>query len=308
MKPQPNPKFARFAWIVLAWNIAVVLWGALVRATGAGAGCGNHWPLCNGEVVPQAPGIKTVIEFTHRAMTGLDGIVVVFLVVWAFRAFPPGHTVRLGATLSGIFLITESLLGAMLVKLAHVANNPSPARAWSDSAHLTNTLALLASLALTAWWGSGRPAIRVRGRDGIQATITLSIVVILGISGVIAALGDTLFPSRSFAEGWAHDFDASAHILLRLRIWHPAIAAGAALWILYYAISSAARHPGARSLAMFSLGALMAQILAGVCNLLLAAPVWLQLIHLLLADTLWISLVLFSAAILAVPPVLPSRR
>jgi heme A synthase len=308
LKPQPNPNFARFAWIVLLWNIAVVLWGALVRATGAGAGCGNHWPLCNGEVVPQAPGIKTVIEFTHRAMTGVDGIVVVLLVVWAFRAFPRGHTVRLGATLSGIFLITESLLGMMLVKLAHVANNPSPARAWSDSAHLTNTLALLASLALTAWWASGHPAIRVRGRDGVLAAITLIVVILLGISGVIAALGDTLFPSRSFAEGWARDFDASAHVLLRLRIWHPVIAAGAALWILYYAISSAARHPGARRLAMFAIGTLMAQILAGICNLLLAAPVWLQLIHLLLADTLWISLVLFSAAILAVPPVLPSRR
>jgi heme A synthase len=140
------------------------------------------------------------------------------------------------------------------------------------------------------------------------AAITLTLVVILGISGVIAALGDTLFPSRSFAEGWARDFDASAHILLRLRIWHPVIAAVAALWILYYAISSAARHSGARHLAMFAIGALMAQILAGVCNLLLAAPVWLQLIHLLLADTLWISLVLFSAAILAVTPVLPSRR
>jgi heme A synthase len=307
LKPTDR-SFTRFAWLVLAWTFPVVLWGAFVRASGAGAGCGNHWPLCDGEVVPRSPDLNKLIEFTHRAMTGIDGILVLILVVWAFRAFPRGHTVRLGATLSGIFLITESLLGAMLVKLEHVASNPSSARAWSLSLHLINTLTLLACLALTAWWASGRPAIRVRGRDGLRAAVTLAIIVVLGISGVIAALGDTLFPAKSFLEGWARDFDTSANIFVRLRIWHPVIAVGAALWTLYYALTSAARHPGARTLAWFAVGALLAQIAAGVTNLLLAAPVWMQLLHLLLADTLWISLVLLSAAILAVPPVVPSRR
>ena len=308
MQTLPNRSFTRFAWLVLAWNIAVVLWGAYVRATGAGAGCGNHWPLCNGEVLPQSPSVKTLIEFTHRAMTGIDGIVVTALVVWAFRAFPRGHAVRLGATLSAIFLVTEALIGAALVKLEHVAQNPSSARAWSLSTHLINTLTLIACLALTAWWAGGRPAIRVRGRDGALAVVTLGIVVLLGISGVIAALGDTLFPSRSFAEGWARDFDASANIFVRLRIWHPVIAAGAALWTLYYAITSAARRPEVRRLAAIAIGALLLQLAAGVSNLLLAAPVWLQMVHLLLADCLWISLVLLAAAILAFPPVVPSRR
>ena len=308
MQTLPNRSFTRFAWLVLAWNIAVVLWGAYVRATGAGAGCGNHWPLCNGEVLPQSPSVKTLIEFTHRAMTGIDGIVVVALVAWAFRAFPRGHAVRLGATLSAIFLVTEALIGAALVKLEHVAQNPSSARAWSLSTHLINTLTLIACLALTAWWVGGRPAIRVRGRDGALAVVTLGIVVLLGISGVIAALGDTLFPSRSFAEGWARDFDASANIFVRLRIWHPVIAAGAALWTLYYAITSAARRPEVRRLAAIAVSALLLQLAAGVSNLLLAAPVWLQMVHLLLADCLWISLVLLAAAILAFPPVVPSRR
>src|SRR5690242_13239896 len=107
-----NPKFTRFAWGVLAWNIAVVLWGAYVRATGAGAGCGNHWPLCNGEVLPQSPGVKTLIEFTHRAMTGIDAVLVAILAVWARRAFPRGHAARLAATLSAVFLVTEALIGA----------------------------------------------------------------------------------------------------------------------------------------------------------------------------------------------------
>jgi heme A synthase len=300
-----NRSFTRFAWLVLAWNFPVVLWGAFVRASGAGAGCGNHWPLCDGEVVPRSPDLNKLIEFTHRAMTGIDGILVLILVVWAFRAFPRGHTVRLGAALSGLFLLTESLLGAMLVKLEHVARNPSSARAWSLSLHLTNTLTLMACLALTVWWASGRPAIRVRGRDGALAVLTLAVIVVLGISGVIAALGDTLFPAKSFVEGWARDFDASANIFVRLRIWHPLIAAGAALWTLYYAVTCAARRPDVRGLAYFAIGALLAQLVAGATNLLLAAPVWMQLLHLFLADVLWISLVLLGAAMLAV---VPSRR
>jgi heme A synthase len=308
LQPSKNRALERFAWLALVWNIAVVLWGAYVRASGAGAGCGNHWPLCNGVVLPQSPGAKTIIEFTHRAMTGIDGIVVALLVIWVFRAFPRGHAARLGAALTGVFLITEALIGAALVKLEHVAQNPSSARAWSLSTHLVNTLSLIACLVLTAWWAGGRPRIRVRGREGAMALITLGVVVLLGISGVIAALGDTLFPSRSFLEGWARDFDVSVNVFVRLRIWHPVIAAAAAVWILYYAISAASRRRDARAASGFVIAALGVQLLAGAVNLLLAAPVWMQLLHLLLADTLWIALVLLAATMLAAPAVIPSRR
>src|ERR1044071_4013704 len=121
-----NARFARYAWGVLAYNVAVVLWGAYVRATGSGAGCGNHWPLCNGEVTPHSPAIATLIEFTHRATSGISLALVGLLVVWAFRAYPRRHRVRLGAALSLVFLLTEALIGAALVLLEHVAKNTSP--------------------------------------------------------------------------------------------------------------------------------------------------------------------------------------
>jgi heme A synthase len=127
-----------------------------------------------------------------------------------------------------------------------------------------------------------------------MAGATLGMVVLLGMTGVITALGDTLFPARSFAEGFARDFDSTAHFFVRLRVWHPALAAIAGLWILYYASTLLRSAP---RLAVIVIAALLAQILAGVSNLLLAAPVWLQMIHLLLADTLWISLVLLTASI-----------
>jgi heme A synthase len=287
-------RFAIFAWAVLAYNLAVVLWGAYVRATGSGAGCGNHWPLCDGPVTPQTPAGATIIEFTHRVTSGLDLMLVAALVVWAFRAYPKRHRVRFGATLSATFLATEALLGASLVLLNHVARNASSARAWSLSAHLINTLTLLACLALTAWWASGFDAVRLRGRPAWMAGVTLAVFAVLGVSGAIAALGDTLFPVTSFAAGFARDFDPSANLFVRLRVWHPLIAAAAGAWVLYYAISAVTSAMERRlSYAVLALTGI--QLAGGAINLLLLAPVGMQLVHLLLADLLWIALVLLSA-------------
>ena len=303
--------FARYAWAVLAYNLGVVLWGAFVRATGSGAGCGNHWPLCNGTVT-QGPGgappsAATIIEFTHRITSGIDLALVALLVVWAFRRFPRQHLVRLGAALSALFLITEALLGAALVLLQHVAKNASVSRAYSLSTHLVNTLMLLACLALTAWWSTERvgqavPPALPRRRAVWMAAVSLASVVVLGVSGAIAALGDTLFPVSSLAAGLAQDLDPAANIFLRLRVFHPLIAAAVGAWLLFYAVSSASRRPDVGRRAWSLLALLGAQIVAGVVNLLLLAPVWMQIVHLLLADLLWITLVLLSAAVLSFPP------
>ncbi len=292
---------------MLAFNLAVVLWGAFVRATGAGAGCGKHWPLCNGEMLPRSPSLNTVIEFTHRVTSGIDLVLVALLVFWAFRAFPPRHAVRLGAALSAVFLMTEALLGAALVLLEHVAKNQSSARAYSLSAHLVNTLTLRACLTLTAWWTAGKAPVPRGGRAAWMAACSLGTVMILGVSGAIAALGDTLFPSRSLAEGWIRDFDPAASIFVRLRVLHPAIATLAGAWLVYYAVATAGRRPLLRPRAWMLLAMVAGQITAGVANLLLSAPVWMQLVHLLLADALWISLVLLCAGTLEPDAVLADK-
>jgi len=287
--------FARYAAIVLAFNLGVVLWGAYVRATGSGAGCGNHWPLCNGAVVPPAPALVTVIEFTHRATSGMDLVMVAVLVVWAFRCFPRLHPARLGAALSGVFLVTEALIGAALVKLEHVAHNASAGRAYSLSAHLINTLTLLACLTLTVWWGRGGARLRLRGWAVGPAVGGAGLLVATSLMGVITALGDTLFPAPSLGAGFAQDFDPAASIFIRLRLFHPLFALVTGVWLVLYAAATATRFPQTKG-PVRSLGALVGtQITAGALNLLLLAPVWLQMVHLLLADLLWIAFVLLSA-------------
>jgi heme A synthase len=299
-KAQPHTRgFAVYAWGVLAYNVAVVLWGAYVRATGSGAGCGNHWPLCNGEVTPHSPAIATIIEFTHRVTSGLDLALVAGLVLWAFRAYPRRHAVRLWAVLSAVFLGTEALIGAALVLLEHTARNASSARAYSLSAHLINTLTLLACLTLTAWWGMGMPAVRMRGKTAWMAAASLAGFAVLGVSGAIAALGDTLFPAQSLAAGLAQDLDPAASIFLRLRMFHPPIAVAVGAWLLYYAAWSARRYPEARGRAWGMAALVFLQFLAGMVNIAMLAPVWMQMIHLLLADALWVALVVLCAPVLA---------
>jgi heme A synthase len=298
-----QPKnIARFAWGVLAFTLMVVLWGAYVRATGSGAGCGNHWPLCNGEVVPASPAVQTMIEFTHRAMSGIDGVLILILLAWAVRVFPRSHPARLGASLSFVFLVTEALIGAALVKLEHVAQNASVGRAWSLSGHLINTLGLLACLALTAWWAGGGSRLDWRSRKWALISPSILLFILTGISGAIAALGDTLFPVSSLAAGFRQDFDPAANVFLRLRLYHPFLAAVTGVWLVLYAFRTATRTQSARPYARYLLALVAVQLGAGALNLLLLAPVWMQMVHLLMADLVWISLVLMAASILQKQP------
>ena len=307
----PLPRFARFAWGVLGFNLLVVLWGAFVRATGSGAGCGSHWPLCNGEMLPRAPQTATLIELTHRATSGLALLLVAGMLIWAIRGFPRDHPVRLGAKLSMVFMIVEALLGAGLVLFELVADNPSLLRAFSMTAHLINTFLLLGAITLTAWWASGGRRVRWRGQGvtGWLLGVGIGIFLLLGASGAVAALGDTLFPARSLAEGVRQDFSPTAHLLLRLRILHPLIAIGVGLYLVAAAGIVARLRPtrATRGLARTLVALFLVQLGAGFLNLFLLAPVWMQLVHLLLADAVWITLVLFTASAFAEPtPPAPS--
>jgi cytochrome c oxidase assembly protein subunit 15 len=294
--------FRRFAWGVLAYNVLVVLWGALVRATGSGAGCGGHWPLCNGEIVPSAGGTATLIEYTHRVMSGLALAAVFGLWLWSRRLFPKGHRARRWAALACGFLVLEALLGAGLVVFDYVAQNASLGRAFYLAAHLANTQVLLATLAMTAWLAARGEARLVIFNAPKSLLAALPLVVALSMTGAVTALGDTLFPAPSLRAGLAQEFSSATQFLLQLRIVHPLFAVLLG-FLLLYAASSAARarpSPAVRRGAAAVAALAVAQLAAGAVNVTLHVPLWMQLVHLLLADLVWISLVLLVANV-AVP-------
>ena len=294
---------ATFAWILVVYTVLVILWGAFVRASGSGAGCGAHWPTCQGDVIHRPQSIETMIELTHRLMSGVFGILVLGLLVWAFRAFPKGHLVRKTAVLTLFFTITESLLGAGLVLFELVAYNVSVARAFAAALHLVNTFLLLGFVTLTAWWGSGNPGIKLKqGRLTWLLGIGLVAVMFLSAAGAITALGDTIFPSDTLLEGIQQDVDPAAHFLVRLRVWHPVLAIMSSVYLLYLAgyVMAERPFPIVRQWGHITRVIVVVQVLGGALNVILLAPVWMQMVHLLLADSLWISLTILSASVLAV--------
>ena len=288
----------RFAWAVVAYNVLVIVWGALVRATGSGAGCGNHWPLCNGQVVPLSPTLHTVIEFTHRMMVSGSVFAMMALVVFTWRATLKGAAARVFVVLSTLLLLNEAFLGALLVKLGYVTGNQSLGRVVVLSVHLSNTLLLLAALTITArLLGTGQRwrELGAESADKMLAALGLIATLVVGVSGSLAALGDTLFPATSLRAAFLKDFDTNSPWLLRLRGIHPAsalVAAALVGWLLMRA-----RRDGLTRQANALLILLAAQFVLGIADVLLLAPVWMQLLHLLGADLYWISLVVLSTTV-----------
>lgn len=294
-------RLARFSWLVLACNVAVIVWGAVVRATGSGAGCGSHWPLCNGEVVPRAPRIETIIEFSHRLTSGVALVLVVALAVAAFLWRPAGDPTRKAAVASALLMLSEAAVGAALVLFRLVADNQSMARAMFMATHLVNTFFLLAALTLTVHFASGGAPLRLRHRGWLGVVLACGALGLLlsGASGAVAALGDTLFPSTSLAQALRQDLSATGHLLIRLRLLHPAIAVTAGLLTLLLTLAPAVYHSaGWKIWGRGTAGLVFAQWIAGLANVVLLAPVWMQIVHLLVADLLWIAFVMLAASAL----------
>ncbi len=295
----------RYAWFVVGWNIAVILWGAVVRATGSGAGCGNHWPLCNGDLIPASPRIATAIEFTHRAMTGGATITILALLIWTFRATRGRHLARFFAVASTVLLLNEAFLGALLVKLGYVVHDQSPGRFIVLPIHLANTLLLLAALALTAHFlarESGFMNGSVEYRFFGLSVIGLASTIAVGVTGSLAALGDTLFPAATLAQAFAQDLSQSSPWVLRLRWMHPAASLMAGLFVVGLVWVSGSREDAAnRNLANWAIGLLISQLALGVLDVMMRAPNWMQILHLLGADVYWVVLVVLAARITIVP-------
>jgi cytochrome c oxidase assembly protein subunit 15 len=298
-------RFVIFAWANVVYNLFVILWGAFVRATGSGAGCGDHWPLCDGQVIPRAPGAEQLVEFTHRVTSGFALLGTVALLIWAFRAYERGHIVRKAAIASMILMVIEALIGAALVVLGLVATNVSAARAVAIALHLANTFLLVGALTLTAWWASGGRPITLRGHGRLTWLLAAGLAgtILVGSSGAITALGDTLLQLGALPGGVGQPITAQSHPLVQMRVIHPIIGLLMGLFtlVLARAVAEYRPEPATRRLAWGLVVIFFAQILLGGINVTLKAPVWMQLVHLLMADLVWINLVLLSAVALAAP-------
>ena len=291
-----SPALRRYAWGVVAYNIALIIDGVTVRATGSGAGCGDHWPLCNGSVVQHHPTAATLIEFAHRSMSGVALILIVGLFFWTFKATPRRHLARAATVTALILTLNEALLGALLVLLGKVAHDQSASRGVYLALHLTNTLLMLAALTLTAHFLS-RKIGYMRGSVELRSpalSITgLIAVIFTGVCGSLAALADTLYPSSSLRAAILQDFAPNSPWLVHIRWVHPVISLVAGAFILWIVFKGMAA--GNRGFSILVIGLLAFQYALGAADIALLAPLSLQMLHLFGADLLWIALVTLTA-------------
>ena len=292
----------RFAWVTLGINVVVILLGALVRATGSGAGCGESWPTCDGQIVPAVLEGARAVEFTHRVASGVAIVAVGVLAVWVFRVFGRGHLARKAAVLSVVAIIGEALIGAWLVLGALVGSNDSVARSVSVPLHLVNTLLLLAALTLTAFWADGGGPLRPgTNRSFAMWSVSSSSGPFWSrATGAVTALADTLFPKDAVGFAIA-DLAASEHLLTRLRTIHPVAATALGVGVILLARRRWSAVDGTARIARLLVVLVALQLAAGLANVYLLAPVWMQLVHLLLADAIWVAFVWFAAAGLQLP-------
>ena len=294
--------FLRLVWATLVVTLVVIAWGALVRATRSGAGCGTDWPHCNGQAIPLDASAKTLIEYTHRITSGMV-MLMAMAVSWTARKLR-GPT-RTWAHVALGFMLLEAALGAALVKFGLVVDNDSLARAIVMSLHLVNTLLLVGAQAMCLWFvrGGAPVTLKDRGLEGWLWFGAIAAFLLLGVTGALTALGDTLFPVDTIRDGIAQHREAQ-HPLLRLRVWHPLLALAIGGGLFGWAAWLKRQRPSAEVARWATAVQLIyvAQIMVGVINLVLLAPVAMQLFHLLMADMSWISIIFLGAASLGRAP------
>jgi len=296
--------YKRMAWFALGFNVLVVVGGAIVKATGSGAGCGEHWPICNGEVIPRPQQIETVIEFTHRATSGLALLIVAAMVVWARRVTRPGDRVRRAAHWSLGFLIFESLLGALLVLGGWTAMNVSWWRVALQPIHFINTMILLMFLLLHAWWATVATPVQWANRpSGFWWRFGVAAVLLMLVNGTgsIISLGDLLI--RELGE----DSSGLVQLMYQMRPGHPAIAIGAGAIVVWLTFEkSLSPSASARRWAWATAIFVVAQWGVGLLNVVMNVPLWTAMLHLLLADAAWLSLGLWFVTAIERPEPAPS--
>lgn len=270
-----NKKTASFIYAFWIYTLIVIAWGAWVRISHSGNGCGDHWPLCQGEFIPSLADKKTFTEYLHRIMSGLYGLLSLVIFIF-FRL--KGETSKQKNYALGvlIFTITEALLGALLVKMSLVTVNDSILRLVMMTLHQVNSF-ILTGLVYILYMSSTMKDFSIKHKR------LLSLFLAVAALGAFAALSNTLFPSESLLQGIQHDFQESAHTFIRLRILHPVLAIIISSYLIYYFYKNDLSDLAIKIILGVGLGAvtLMSHdiLIIKISHLLIAHYLWSQILN-----------------------------
>ena len=296
---QQNKIFSFFCFFVLSFCLLVILWGAWVRISHSGDGCGKSWPSCQGQyLMDSGEQQKTWIEWIHRATSSLFGIIVIWLLIWSVFKFPLKHPVCKSALCIFLFTISEALIGAGLVLAGLTGDNMSPTRVLVMNLHLLNSVLLVSSLFVCWRFSLGKSfsfSKQIKKRKGrLSIALFIFVFFLIAFFGSVSALASSLFPSSSLLEGLALDFNPNSPWLIRLRWLHPFLAlffGGAFLYYYFFIQDKEEKETGIFGQKIFIFCVSLA-LFSGLLNLILLSPVFLKLVHLLIVYLLVMSFIL----------------
>jgi cytochrome c oxidase assembly protein subunit 15 len=290
-------KVNQYSWALVGYTFFVILWGAFVKISHSGDGCGKSWPLCQDNWIPTENSTPMWIEFTHRITSGVFGVFVFILVFYIFKNFKGNKYLKTLAATVGFFTITEALLGAALVLGGLVGKNDTVIRAIVMIFHLVNSLLLIGSITILA--DSSRHFLNSTVMNPFKSISRLTkfmifLFLVMACTGAVASLSTTLFPSESLLSGLIDDFSKESHFLIRLRIYHPLLATviGVLLTFLTYQLSNQSQNTALQKRLQILSYLFFSGIFIGFITLFLLSPVVLKLLHLSWAYLIWIYLVL----------------
>jgi len=289
---RPLSSFTKFAWITFLANLAAIAFGVFVRAGKYGDGCGSRWPLCDGGSDPLNGATARLVESTHRISTSICGLLVLILLVWAWRAFPRGSAVRKAAGATFFMILVEGLIGMALVKYGLVVMNDSALRAGFMALHVVSTFLLLGSNVAVALTSDGFDQLRIKGQRGLGWLLAGGLVLIsfLGVSGAISALGRQLKPVDNVLQA---ALNPATFWMVKVQPFHPMLGATIGLYLVLLCGLVQHLRPGetVEKAVRWVLGLYGFQMLLGLLNIFLKAPIPMQMAHLVLADLNFVSVV-----------------
>ncbi len=282
----------RLAWAGSGFTLGLIVLGGIVRITGSGMGCGDHWPRCDGEWFPPLD-LPTLIESSHRWFAAVVSLLVASIAVVALRRHRSEPELRNPAILAAALLVAQVLLGAVTVKLVL-----PPSVVITHFANAMVLLAVLLVLALRAGSGSGRPlpqSDRHPAHRLVTATAAAGFVVILfgaQVANFDAGLlclgfplcnGSAMPPAGPLAQlHWAHRALAFGFVVL--------------LGLLAARVRSDARpeSAGLRVWTAAVVAATLVQVGVAAAMILHLLPTGLRALHLLVGAAIWAALVILT--------------
>jgi protoheme IX farnesyltransferase len=281
--------YRRLALTATVLAVGLITLGGVVRLTGSGMGCGDHWPLCNGRILPNLRDTLEVIEWSHRWVASLLSATVVALAAVGWRSHRRQAALRNPATLAAIVLIAQVLLGAVTVKLGTAA----PAVV----IHLTNAMVLLAVLVVCVLRSAPDG---IGGRDGHSAggPRLPELTAALGFATIVFGAFVANYDAGVYCLGFplcGGELAPPATALGRLQ-WAHRLLAFTFLGFSLATLGWSQRLPRdtsrpIRRAAHAVVGLTVLQILIAAVMILQLLPTPLRALHLFLGSLVWLSLV-----------------